>query len=928
MKAIRIYLFLFCIFLTAAQGGNWRKISGSYAYVEYEEPYDSLARSLLAIADAEIPRLAHLHGLSDKQIAHLPQARIIVTDKPDISNGYAIGNSVVIYALSSMYLPFWSERKSWYRLVLTHELTHWVTFKALHRRLSILGEASAVMVPRWFYEGIAQYFAESWNLFRGDYYIKQALLSGKLNAEALNNLANGRLLYASGNAFIRYLAFTYGDSALMRLMRYDSTGWYYDFDKAFKAVFKKDAQELFPDFVRFAVLYYGDFLADLPVASFPEPVPELIDRPTAVFMLSKKDSLYLVAGQEKSIDGYFSLDIVQLKKNKAHIVKRISGRLATQVCLSPDQRFIAYGEPYYSVESEQVALRFQWRIFDRMRNKSYPILNPMRSRYATFGSGQHLFLAEILADSSRLIRYDLSTERSKIIFKSSLPIGKLIAAGDDRLFFTQQRPGGDRQICEFEKGKASVLKGDFSQPYAPVCLSGRYLIFNEVRNEQPGITVFDLQADSVVSRWMDQFIYWVAGTPVSGKTLTVYRHEADGRAHFFSVPLDSLLQFSPNVHLPSPNRYGNWQKKKPLLPDTLTITPQGSTENEIKKQNKHFPFFPMEHLLSFALPFYDKEFGSGFYGSTVWLEILQRQLLTAGFWVTPLHPNRSIFLIDHELKWMNTDISTYVYYGPVFLTIPEGTRRQINFSLHRTFFLKGNERWQVGTKLSANYFYHHFKKNAPYPTRKVWFYGPSVRASLTYKLPTQRDAALPQRTFSINAFYFTTISGSNYKFHLIETNAMLGSKLLSDDFGIVERFSFIRQQGHLLPFQIVGVDRYYEFDMPREYLFSRTIRGLRENMDTDQILWNAFEVRYFLKSSTPYKLIFLPIKNVTMDGFLDYARLGSKNTREVSSAGLQLSFGDQLLRFSLGYAQTFKAWQKYDQTCFVRLAVQELALGK
>ncbi|RLD11804.1 hypothetical protein DRI50_09725 [candidate division KSB1 bacterium] len=77
MKAIQIYLFLFCIFLTAAQGGNWRKISGSYAYVEYEEPYDSLARSLLAIADAEIPRLAHLHGLSDKQIAHLPQARII-----------------------------------------------------------------------------------------------------------------------------------------------------------------------------------------------------------------------------------------------------------------------------------------------------------------------------------------------------------------------------------------------------------------------------------------------------------------------------------------------------------------------------------------------------------------------------------------------------------------------------------------------------------------------------------------------------------------------------------------------------------------------------------------------------------------------------------------------------------------------------------
>jgi len=914
-----LLIFFVLLSVPATLYARWQKLSGQYASVEYQKPYDSLAQTLLAIADAEIPRLAHLHGLSNEQIEHLPQARIILTDKPDISNGYALGNSVVIYALSSMYLPFWSEQKSWYRLVLTHELTHWVTFKALHRKLSFLGEASIALTPRWFYEGLAQYFAESWNLFRGDYYIKQALLSGQLNPNALNNLSNRRLLYASANAFVRYLAFTYGDSALIRLLRYHPHGWYYDFDDAFKAVFRKDVNLLFPDFVRASVLYYGAFLADLPVATFPRRLPDVMDQPTQVFVLSCDDSLYLAAGKEHSIDGYYSLIIVQLHKNQAHVRRRISNRLGTQVCVSADHRFIAYGEPYYSIESDQLALRFQWHIYDRKKEKSFKILTPIRSRYAAFAGNTILYLAEVLPEESRIIRFNIATEQSEIVLKTGHPVGKLTTTDTGSVFFILQSKQGKRELCRLTDKQPRVLSSEIQQPYSVICLQNRYLIFNEVRHNQPIIAVYDLQNDSVISRWSDQYMYWVQSADSTQKNFIVYRYEADGKRHFFQVPTDSVFRFSSEAVPFTCNRYGMWQRKKPFLPDTIRI--KGSNGVKVRARVKHFPFTPMEHLLSFALPFYDKKYGYGFYGSTIWMEIMQRQILTAAFWITPFRPDKSVFMLKHALKYLNTDISTYVYFGPVLLTHPEGTRRQFSFALARHWFVNGNKRWLSGLKLAYNYFDHRFRKNAPYPTDRVWFHGPSVRASFRYRLPSTRNAAIPQRTVLVNAFYFTTMSGSNYKFRLIETNGMLGSKLFGDNFGIRERFSFIRQKGHLLPFQIVGIDRYYEFDMPREYLFTRTVRGLRENIDTDQLLWNSFEVRYFLTQNTGYKFLFLSVQNVTLDAFFDYGKLGTHSVRQVASTGTQLSFGDQYLRFSLGLAQTFKEWHKYAKTYFLRMAV-------
>ncbi len=919
LNSILRYCFIFFLPL-ALWAQPWMQLQGKYAKVEFQEPYRETARYLLAIADREIPRLAKLQGCAPEKIADWPLARIILTDKPDVSNGFALQNTVVVYARSSMFMPFWSESKDWYRLVLTHELAHWVTFRAVKRRLSFLGGALNLTIPRWFYEGMAQYLAESWNTFRGDARLKRALLSGKLNSSALQNLNNGALLYATANAFVRYLATEYGDSSLIRLLRYNPNAWYFDFDKAFEAVYGKSVQEVFPDFVRQTVLFYGDYLAHLPVAQFPEKLPKLIAHPTAVYPMAQNDSLFLVAGKEKSIDRFYSLLLVKKDKREVRVLRRLTRRLATKVVLSPDRQYVAFGEPFYRMEDNQLALRFQWYVFNRKARTMRKLGPLLRARYGAFDYANRLHLVNVELERSLILRFTTERDVPDTIYSGKEAMGYITFAPQNRLMAEVLKQNGDRRVCRVVHKKLQPLRLAESQQRNPYCLSRRYLAINTFRHNQPIIVLYDLQKDSVVSRFVDQYGYWIYGVDSLRGALLAYRYEGSNSPAFFLLAKDSLLKYDSDPVFPNPNVYGIWQKKRPALPDTFRIAYHATDISE-KIQRRRWPQMPMEHLLSFALPFYDSALGYGFYGASAWLEALQRQSLLVGFWVAPLHPNNSVLLINHEIKMVDLTWDTYVYSGPVLLSHPEGTRRQINISAQKTTFVQGNRNFRLWIKGAYSYFYHRFNNKARYPMATAWFNGPSLHLGMFYRMPTAIDNALPCRKFSADLFAFKTFAHSNYVFQLVEANFRLATHLWSEHLGIVERFSYIRQSGKVLPFQIVGIDRYYQFDLPREYLFTRTLRGFSRNIDTDQLLWNSVEMRYLLKKSTPYQCVFLPIRNLTIDVFWDYAHVGLPNLKSLHSTGMQISFGDDPFRLSAGYARIYHDKKFRMASYFIRMAI-------
>ncbi|MGD9900423.1 MAG: hypothetical protein AB7T22_14960, partial [Calditrichaceae bacterium] len=126
MNIRSVILILLSFSLSYSTESGWFEVSGQYATVEYTPENEIIADSLLLMADKAIPGLCALHGLPLSSFDR-KKARIILTDAPDFSNGYAVGKDVVIFATSSMYIQTWTGSDLWYGQVLKHELAHHIT---------------------------------------------------------------------------------------------------------------------------------------------------------------------------------------------------------------------------------------------------------------------------------------------------------------------------------------------------------------------------------------------------------------------------------------------------------------------------------------------------------------------------------------------------------------------------------------------------------------------------------------------------------------------------------------------------------------------------------------------------------------------------------------------------------------------------------
>ncbi|APF17761.1 hypothetical protein Calab_2228 [Caldithrix abyssi DSM 13497] len=920
------FAFLIFISFQSINAGTWQKISGQYASVEFEKPYQSLAANLLYLADQEVPRLARIHGIDSVGLQQLPRARIILTDRPDISNGYAFGNSVVIYAQSSMYMLYWSEEAPWYYTVLTHELAHWVTFQATRRKLNRLGVVASLTIPRWFYEGMAQYCAETWNIYRGDQSLRQALLYGNLNYRALENLNKGRLLYASANAFVRFLVSQYGDSSLIRLFSYKPDAWFYDFDKAFKAVYKKSPQTLFKEFIRHSVLYYGDYLSALKERKFKEIFSDaLIDQPFGQLWVSIKDSILLVYGREKSHYRFSSILLVQIVKGKAQIKKRLSDNLATRVVLSPDRRYVAFGEPVYKIEANQTALRFSFKIVDLRSFKQNRLPGTFRARYGAFDFAGNFYLVEIRPEQSAVNRFvpEKGIDKEWLAAKDQT-IGPIAFTPRGEMLFIAEK-NGQRHLFKYSGGKTKKLVG--GRTFLDLTLlTDRTLALSSVKNNHIQIELFDLQREIFISRFVDQFEYYFSDVDSSAGNLVAYRYEADGQRHFYEIPYDSLLKSGGEPGSIPRNQYGFWQRQEPVRQDSVFARRKFLAQKERYAHRKDIlPYFPMERIFTFAMPLYDQEFGWGLYGMGVWTEALQRQMLLTAFYLMPEDYHNSFFTLSHFIKAFNLNFISDYYHGPVIFSFQKNdwvplTQDRLSFTAQKWIFPFQSSRWRMSLAVHYRYLQNRFVERYQDFPLSFKFHGPGATVNLMYRLPSKRGIFFPIRYFSLKSQICQTVE-SDYIFSIVENDLTLKGQLFLDELGFSQRFTYLRQSGSLPPLKTVGLDRFYQLDFPRDYTYTRTVRGFNEDVLTSQLLWSSTELRYLIQEKTPYKLIFWPVDLLSIDAFFDYARVKRPKVDEISSVGIQLSTAEQMARLSAGFARSFVNWKGGNSSWFFRLTI-------
>ena len=911
-------IFLFSLTATVFSQ-TWFTVQGRWARVEYHREHKVIADSLLKMAEVAIPRLARMHGLPLSALRG-KQVRIILTSAPDVTNGYALDRAVVIYALSSMYIHNWAAQDSWYKMVLTHELAHYVTFIAVKRKLNWFGQLANLTVPRWFYEGIAQYFAEKWNTYRGDIFLKDALLSGRLTYHALENLEDGRLLYAAGHGFVRYLAATYGDSSLMRLMGYKKNGWYLDFDDAFKAVYDKSPEDAFRDFTREMVIYYGSLLVDYPELKKRDALPSFGYRDQQVIPLG--DSTYIVAARLEKPHQFNTAFIARIKKGKTKIQQTITNHFASELIVSPDARFIAYGRWDVAFEDDQTRRSLRWFVYDRTQNRTRMAAKNIRAQSAAFDEAGNLYLVEQKPTGSRVWRFENASLKRAHVFTTPMPIGDLTVR-DGRLVFVGQRANAGSDLFLWQKGRLTALTQDTIPDRRPFFVNDSLIVFNRYPNDLPALALFNLKSRKMRLVEFAQDALFLQGLNGACDSLVVRYLKPNRKYGFFTIPVDSLLR-EPDRKMPPYRhpRYARWKTKLPQpvnlipLPDTPLVNPA--------RKRIVWPQFPLMHILSFALPTYDEKAGLGIYGSTVWLEALYRQMIGASFILFPDSLYQSLVSFQHQISMFSNRFTTVAYHGPIFFS-DEGNpldfyHSLVAFQWQKPFYIQGNSRLSFLPAVDYVYSYNRFRKPDPSRERNFKYSGPTVSFEFKYLLPTRYFPAVAKRYLHLSGRYFKSLS-TPYRFSVLQLSAQAGINLILEELGLKTRIAYLRADGKRPPLKSVGIDKYFEYDLPRDYTYTRTIRGLRQNIYGTALLWNSTELTYFLQERSGLKLLALPMNNLAISLFGDYARVQQRNWAEVYSYGAEFSFGENGLRLGAGYARVNDLSRQWTNHYFLRLSV-------
>jgi len=926
MKTNLILIIILFANSTILFASDWKKVYGKYVTLEFNPGYESLADSMVNIADRAIPRLCALHGVPLAEFDE-QKTRIVLSDAPDVANGYAIGNDIVIYARSSMYLYLWSGPHNWYKMVLEHELGHHVTFRAIKRTANILGMLPVASTPRWFFEGIAQYFAETWTPFRGDLYMKEAVLNGRFTYNSLFNLENGRLVYASGHAYIRYLADQFGDSSLVKLMGFEKEGFFYDFDEAFKSVYKKSPGELFAYFARHMIIYYGDRAADYPVLDVSEMLPAFGYRDLQIVPLHNADSTYLVSSIAKSNHLYITANIVQIKDGRQTILNTVSENLNTKLFVSPDNNFIAYGRWNISARFNQVASDYEWFIYDRVSGRTEKVADNIRVFSGAFTKNNDLILSVAEADYTVLKQFTnphkqgAAYNEGKSIYTTSMPIDRLHSLEDGSILFEAQASNSQRDLFVLDQGKLENITNDETDNRNAIILSKKYIAFNQMIENNPSIAIFDRDSKKTSVKINQQFPLWLHSFDKRKNEIITTHKDAGAKTIFASIPIDSLLNMAlVPADIKDNKKYSSWTKKQAVA-DSI----EGEGASILTQKGIEDYSFPQGNLINMqTLPFpvYNDERGAGLFLTTLWIEAMQRQILAASSLLYFNNWDKSFLSLLHSIKFFDLDFTTAYYHGPGILTRVGGQYTEfvhdygmLNVGMQR--FIEGNPR--VPYNINISYSVDRFS-DAP-KSNKISHHGSGINFGMGYNLPSKFKNIFPKRQIYGNLGYYKSMN-TDLDFSVIQASLKAGINLIKEDLGIVSRLNFTKTEGDVSPSAVTGIDQDFSYNIPRDFRNTKTIRGVSKDVFGDRLLWSSTEISYLIAQNTSMKLLFLPVNEVAISAFLDAAQIedsGNNSSHDVYSYGSEFSIGYGILRFSAGYAQGYFDSNKLNDQLYGRV---------
>lgn len=644
-----LLLWLFLPSVVLAQGFNqfsgrnhpeidWRVAETPHFRIMYPAHLAGIEAEAAAIAETTYAVLSH-----NLSVAFEAPLRIYLSDEDEITNGFAapIGNGYTnIWVHLNDAAHTWTGREKWLRKVIAHELTHLFHYRAVRGNLGAFDFFFGNPLPRFWTEGLAQYQTEEWDAYRGDRWLRTAVLDDQLDYDDGRSVWNGRLLYAVGNAQVRYFADQYGDSTLAKLLQHRKPvllglGRVHDFQTAFKATTGRSWAEFHDRWRRDVNVYYNTLAAQMqPLDSLQADTLDAPGQYLYDLRFSPDSSKLAVLSLTALSRPVRRLLVVDRKARKVRTVAE--GAIQPPVAWSPDGTTLAYARTtrgahgsllndLYLVDAEgQHRRRLTYS-----RRATSPVFSPDGQQLAFVGSSN---------GTSNLFLLDLATgqERALTHYTGDVQLGALAwHPHAPQIAFACFDAGGRRDLRLLDLATDSLrtlTDGRFDDRGPVWHPEGTALAYTSLRDRVPNVFVLDLAANThrrvtylptgaTLHDWLPPDSLHADGRLVLSVGVSKSRDRA-----FLAAAGHTVQATPPTV----PEAYTNWIGHTPPRTVPAQVPPQSAL---IQRRTAYRAWKNLTHVTSFALPYYNDADDWGVVGSTTWIEPLAKHLfaLVGGF---------------------------------------------------------------------------------------------------------------------------------------------------------------------------------------------------------------------------------------------------------------------------------------------------------
>ena len=410
---------------------------------------------------------------------------VVLNNYDDISNGMANSVGDIINIYTHPYYTVTTGNIGWLRRVARHEFSHIATYKALTPlNWTPLRLLTMATIPQWFYEGIAQYCAETMDdnrkMFIREGIKNRTMLNFNfLDQTAVNDMIDGRDYYEEGHGIVQMRMKE--DSAYLRdILKLQSVlGLFFPFHLNYLIASG-----------RFA---YDDF------TKWMETERMKVDGDTVIsFKKMRTPFKYMKGFKERGnvrvYCGFNDLDIpenslVYLRNGKKVLIDKNVGAFFD---LSPNDEKIVYSK---MMQNGNGTLNEGIVLYDIRSNKRIYLTHNAKTTNPVFYNDSTVIYTKFAGTRGELIKYDLKNGKSDVFIKPRNNFEYFVTPSCSRHYISYERIGKTRCIVIADSDGETIdsIYSPYGESRQPYMANDSTLYFTGYFSGRPEIYRYDLK---------------------------------------------------------------------------------------------------------------------------------------------------------------------------------------------------------------------------------------------------------------------------------------------------------------------------------------------------------------------------------------------------------------------------------------------------